>query len=489
MRLIKPKIEQPKVFISYAWSSEDYQNKVLAFATDLMRDGIDVVFDKWSLKEGNDTYSFMEKSVTDDTITNVLILLDPIYAKKANDRAGGVGTETQIISSEIYNKVTQEKFLPIVFERDEDGSIQKPVYLKSILHFDLSYEEKYFDEYQRLVKKLYGIEIYSKPELGVKPEWLNDETTISTKSRKKYEKIKQTQGNDRIKNSEFILLIEEIANNILEYNQNFGINDDFSSEDCIKYFDNAKQIRDDYLQIYLLIPYIKDGTRMILENLQNLSIAITNDYRNSVVSDLKKIMIHELFIYLTAYLIKTKNDDDLLYLINRTYFGSTSSGSYDATNFDMFYNSRFSQLDKAMKDKYQKNYFSGTSEYWLRNININICSKNEFVFADIFLYNAAILIPNYKNSWYWFPLSYVYEREYPTSEFKRFAIKLKSKEELSRVASIFGFTSIEIFIEKYKECEKKYQEGEFSDYRYSNCFHSASTLFNYIKSDELGIFN
>lgn len=47
----------------------------------------------------------MEKSVLDESITNVLILIDPTYAKKANERAGGVGTETQIISAEVYNKV------------------------------------------------------------------------------------------------------------------------------------------------------------------------------------------------------------------------------------------------------------------------------------------------------------------------------------------------------------------------------------------------
>ena len=108
---MKSTIEHPKVFISYAWGSEDYRLKVRSFATDLMENGIDVLLDQWSLKEGNDTYAFMEQSVTDQTITNVLILLDPIYEKKANGRNGGVGTETQIISPEIYNKVKQEKWV------------------------------------------------------------------------------------------------------------------------------------------------------------------------------------------------------------------------------------------------------------------------------------------------------------------------------------------------------------------------------------------
>lgn len=43
---MKPFIENPKVFISYAWSNEEYQNKVLSFATALMNDGVDVLFDK-----------------------------------------------------------------------------------------------------------------------------------------------------------------------------------------------------------------------------------------------------------------------------------------------------------------------------------------------------------------------------------------------------------------------------------------------------------
>lgn len=101
---MKRKIEHPKVFISYAWGSQEHDEKVITLATNLKGDGVDVVFDKWQLKEGNDTYKFMEKSVLDESITNVLILIDPIYVRKANARDGGVGTETQIISPEVYKK-------------------------------------------------------------------------------------------------------------------------------------------------------------------------------------------------------------------------------------------------------------------------------------------------------------------------------------------------------------------------------------------------
>ena len=108
----------PKVFISYSWSSDAL---VLDLAQRLVSHGVDVVLDKWELKEGNDKYKFMERCVNDADITKVLIICDKAYAQKANDRTGGVGDETVIISSEIYGNAKQEKFIPIIAERDEEG--------------------------------------------------------------------------------------------------------------------------------------------------------------------------------------------------------------------------------------------------------------------------------------------------------------------------------------------------------------------------------
>ena len=45
---MKPAIEKPKVFISYAWGSQEYQDRVVALSRDLISDGIDALLDKWS---------------------------------------------------------------------------------------------------------------------------------------------------------------------------------------------------------------------------------------------------------------------------------------------------------------------------------------------------------------------------------------------------------------------------------------------------------
>lgn len=78
-----------------------------------------------------DTVNFMEKCVKDKSLNYVLILLDKKYVDKADGRKGGVGIETQIISNEVYNDVEQNKFIPIIFERDSDGKVYVPVISKN----------------------------------------------------------------------------------------------------------------------------------------------------------------------------------------------------------------------------------------------------------------------------------------------------------------------------------------------------------------------
>ena len=141
----------PKIFISYSWTSTEM---VLELAKRLVIHGIDTVLDKWDLKEGQDKYEFMEQCVNDDSIDKVLIVCDKTYMEKANSRTGGVGDETVIISSEVYGNTKQEKFIPIIAEKDDEGNAYVPTYIKSRIYIDLSDVEKYEEEYEILIRKI-----------------------------------------------------------------------------------------------------------------------------------------------------------------------------------------------------------------------------------------------------------------------------------------------------------------------------------------------
>src|SRR6266849_537201 len=97
------------VFISYSWTPEQHRQWVLELAKRLVSHGIDVILDVWHLKPGQDKYVFMERMVTDPQVKRVLIICNRSYQEKADGRTGGVGTESQIISPEVYGKVDQEK--------------------------------------------------------------------------------------------------------------------------------------------------------------------------------------------------------------------------------------------------------------------------------------------------------------------------------------------------------------------------------------------
>ena len=169
----------PKLFISYSWSSPEHETWVLNLATELRSSGVDVLFDKWDLKEGDDAYVYMEKMVSDKKIKKVLIICDKNYKEKADKRIKGVGSETQIISSELYGKQSQNKFVVATTEKDENGNLYLPVYYKSRIYFDFCDDNKYVENFKKVLRWIYEKPKNIKPEIGRKPAFLDDDNSIS----------------------------------------------------------------------------------------------------------------------------------------------------------------------------------------------------------------------------------------------------------------------------------------------------------------------
>ena len=159
----------PRLFISYSWSNPAHEQWVIDLATELRSSGVDVVLDKWDLREGHDAVAFMEMMMSDASISKVIIVCDKVYVTKADGRAGGVGTETQIISPEVYAKQAQDKFVAVIAERDENGKPYLPIYYKSRIYVDLSEADRYSENFEKLLRWIFGKPLYVKPELGKAP--------------------------------------------------------------------------------------------------------------------------------------------------------------------------------------------------------------------------------------------------------------------------------------------------------------------------------
>ena len=154
----------PKVFISYSWTNEEYKITVLQLAEALVSKSVDVILDRWDLHPGQDKFAFMEQSI--EKADKVLVLCDKMYTEKANDRSGGVGTETEIITPDVYGKSLQEKFIPVIME--DFNSV--PTYFKSRLGIDFRKGHRR-EGFEDILHVIYDQPKYSKPPLGKKPEW------------------------------------------------------------------------------------------------------------------------------------------------------------------------------------------------------------------------------------------------------------------------------------------------------------------------------
>lgn len=178
-------LKRPKIFISYSHTNQHHINWVEKLAIDLSELGIYVFLDLWDLQEGADIVHFMERMIVDDYTDKVLVICDRKYVEKANERVGGVGKESQIISYELFKKVesktTDHRIAALVTEYDSEGNPFLPIYIRDRKYIDMSDPSLRSRNFERLVKWIYSVPGKTRPEIGRAPSYVESHNV------KKYE--------------------------------------------------------------------------------------------------------------------------------------------------------------------------------------------------------------------------------------------------------------------------------------------------------------
>lgn len=296
----------------------------------LMQDEVDVVFDRWDLKEGQDKNAFMEKMVTDPTVTHVLVICDAAYVSKADNRkAGGVGTESQIISQEVYAKVNQTKFIPIFFELDELGAPLLPVFLKSRIGIDFSTPAKLGDNWPQLIHLLYGKPLYEKPPLGKRPSYLDGASNGATPpTRGKLATLQQVLLNGRpgvpIYRKSFVDSACECVSSLRPKTEPPGPQ---KAEDVVSAFRKLLPVRDD-LAAWVLVEAQSNRDSEFTEALQDaLEQLLRVKFRTHETeswqdhwSDPEALFVYNVFLHVVAALIRSSRFDVLNALFKYDYW-------------------------------------------------------------------------------------------------------------------------------------------------------------------------
>jgi hypothetical protein len=341
-------MEEPKVFISYSWSDQSHQELVKHWADRLVADGIDFVLDIYDLKEGHDKYVFMEQMVTDQSVTHVLVVCDKIYAEKANARKAGVGTESQIISSEVYAKVKQSKFIPIVCEFGEDGEPILPAFMKSRIWINFSSPEAENENWEQLVRLLYGKPQHVKPKKGKAPTYIISDAPMPTsEALAKFNSFKQAILQDK---KGINIYRRDFIDSCISYADALRVRERPSVDsmgkkvldDCSK----LKAIRDHLCNWILLEGEITEAEKFseavidVLEKLRELKSRPPEiNQWNESWFDAHSVFVYETFLYIIAALLKSGAYQVLNEIYSTHYLmpSSDRSGPSNFERFDCFY--------------------------------------------------------------------------------------------------------------------------------------------------------
>jgi hypothetical protein len=334
--------EHPKVFISYSWTSEDYKAWIRDLGTQLLEDGVEVVLDQWEDLVGDDLNAYMETMVDEEAVTHVLLVCDEAYQQKANKREGGVGTEAQIVSPNLYGTIRQERFVPIIAEKDDEGRPYLPTYLGSRMAIDLS--DRQFDaDYEELLRVLYRRPKHTKPDRGNPPEWLFEEdiqkadddvdqplATADSFSRAR-RAIAHAEPGARRATKNYL----QALNGVLEKKAGEAEASEGELWETIEaQIDALFRYQRQFIDLVeLILDYSKEGEKLYLELLgdffESAIAPVIEDHGRVKYLDQTRFFVREAFLHTVYRLLMSRRDDALEGLLERRYFFKRSGKHLD----------------------------------------------------------------------------------------------------------------------------------------------------------------
>jgi SEFIR domain-containing protein len=443
----------PKVFISYSWSSPEREEWVVDLAEKLSADGVHVILDKWDLKEGQDKYAFMERMVTDGEIGKVLMICDRLYAEKADGRKGGVGTESQIISPEIYAKVEQDKFIPIVAEYTEGGEPCLPQYLKSRIYVDLVHQDRHAQEYERLLRNIFNRPAFKRPPLGVPPSYLDEDAAPQLKTGHKFSRFSEAVANSK---PHCRLSAADYLEALLRVHDDFiitGETDNELDEEVLAKIEAFKPYRDQFVEFITLCGRYGVDSIYFEKVIEFLERALSYHFPKREVRynllwfDQYRFVHRELFLYLIAALLRERALDAIDLFLDAQYFYSTNIEKR-VDRFTVF-ESYLSSLEEYRMGRLKLNRISVAADVIHDRADNELISFEDLMQADLILALRSILTAG---SGYWFPRTLVYARRLGSPSFDVF-FRAQSHHHFGVVKRLLKVESKDDLVRRFEEAK------------------------------------
>lgn len=433
----------PKVFISYAWTSPEHIEWVVQFATDLRLQGVDIILDKWDLREGHDANAFMERMVTDPSVEKVIMICDAAYTAKADARSGGVGTEAQIISPKLYEKRDQEKFVAVIRELDPEGKAHVPVFYGSRIHIDMSNDEDYSVNLEQVLRWVFGKPLFVKPSIGKRPSYLDDsnapQTGNSTIHRSAIDSLKRSNPNA-------LLLAEDYLDSVVDGLETHRIPNTDNREEfdlaVLQSLDRFTPARNEITDLITTIArtHDNDDARAIVVKFLDklLRYKIVPDHINRYREDDRDnylFILSELFLHTIANLLKREKFEFASHLLDALYVEPARNGAAGTPVSFVAFTGHLASF-RARNQRLQLNRVSLKADLLKDRCAASGIEFNELMQAEfiLFLRSSFNAIRSPKTLRVWHPESLVYSRSM-WGGFDMF-VRSESKKYFDRIRSL-----------------------------------------------------
>ena len=369
------------------------------------------------------------------------------------------------MSDEIYSKAEQTKFLPIVFEKGDDGMIYKPHFLKSRIHIDMSSDDCYEMGYEQLLRDIFDKPLIKKPALGSMPAFLETDEPIllSTAKEQRLLKVKNEEsssfkdwveryfekliasldqfkisfrgGNikdlvDQIEKS--IDSMQMVNNDFINFLETVSTNEECKGEQFVDFFEN-------------LLQYYEDN---------NIALATSNSV-SYLVNDNYRFFNYELFLSFAAIILKHQRFDIIRDVVSADFciLSNRIGREVMPLNYVEFQKYNYT-LDRFKKNLRNSNLISEAATLLKSKMDGKLFE--EMVEADILLYYLSLVYVKTEELYdTWYPELSIYNSSFTILP------KLASSRYFEKTKILFGVDDKESFVTLIKGLKDNLQRDGY----------------------------
>ena len=393
----------------------------------------------------------------------------------------GVGIESTIVSEEIYTNADQTKFIPVVYEYENDKPCV-PVFAKSRIFIDLSSDEKFEGGYDQLLRDIYDKPRFQRPPIGKMPSYLAADDPIMLPTSNKVKGIKSAimaaNPNTHLLIRDYLdLFLSSLLNYKIDYHK---INNSNFIEVVEKSINEMLPLKDDFLDFIMTVVGTQYLTKELLSDFFERMLQLYADNEISlfegnsidcVCFDNYRYFNHDLFLSIVTILLSKEQFEMVHELVSHHFciVEERRMSSPQEISFMRFRTYNYT-LNQYKNDRHQLSRVSVVADTMKQHaVKVRF---DDMVRTDLLLYYLSLIYPS-KDSLelYWFPELSVYNQQF-------FVLpKLASLRYFNKAKVMFGVSTVE----EYKNLVSTIKEPERQ-----NIYHNVPIASKGLLFEEVG---